>query len=137
MNKEDEPQLNLPDQTTKYDLNHQVTSQFYAMAAAFQQPTQQGQYDNNIQQPQPLQQQQAPGSDDLIRQKKETHREVERRRRETINNGIHQLSELIPGGEKNKGRIIMRAIQYIHELRNNEQTNTEKFTLEKMIFERA
>lgn len=143
--KEQQKHLQLPEQPNKYDLNHQVTNQFYAMASSFPPP------DSNIgaitfdtgnqfNQRMTQQQQQnshMPGSAEHTRLKKETHREVERRRRETINNGIQQLSDLIPGGEKNKGRIIMRAIQYIHELKASEASNIEKFTLEKMIFERA
>ena len=145
--------LQLQEQSKKYDLNHhQVSNQFYAMAAAFSQPEQRNlpgisQAIGYELQPTPLhrqsnqqQQQQnspTPGSLEHTRLKKETHRQVERRRRETINNGIQQLSDLIPGGEKNKGRIIMRAIQYIRELQQSESNNIEKYTMEKMIFERA
>jgi hypothetical protein len=79
----------------------------------------------------------AVGSQEHQRIKKETHREVERRRRETINAGIQQLAEIIPSTEKNKGRILQRAIQYIHELKQQDAANVEKWALEKILFEQA
>ncbi|KAJ3322576.1 hypothetical protein HDV06_002953 [Boothiomyces sp. JEL0866] len=77
------------------------------------------------------------GSQEHIRLKKETHREVERRRRENINAGIQELAELIPGQEKNKGRILQRAVQYIHELKQQDSANMEKWSLEKMLYEQT
>lgn len=87
---------------------------------------------SNYNQPKP-----AVGSQEHQRIKKETHREVERRRRETINAGIQQLAEIIPSTEKNKGRILQRAIQYIHELKQQDAANVEKWALEKILFEQA
>lgn len=62
---------------------------------------------------------------------------VERRRRETINEGINELAKIVPGCEKNKGSILQRAVQYITQLRENETKNIEKWTLEKLLTEQA
>ena len=62
---------------------------------------------------------------------------VERRRRETINEGINELAKIVPGCEKNKGSILQRAVQYITQLRENETRNIEKWTLEKMLTDQA
>jgi hypothetical protein len=48
---------------------------------------------------------------------------VERRRRETINEGINELAKIVPGCEKNKGSILQRAVQFITQLKENEQQN--------------
>lgn len=56
---------------------------------------------------------------------------VERRRRETINEGINELAKIVPGCEKNKGSILQRAVSFITQLRENETQNIEKWTLEK------
>jgi hypothetical protein len=62
---------------------------------------------------------------------------VERRRREAINEGINELSKIVPGCEKNKGSILQRACQYIGQLKENEQQNIEKWTLEKLLLDQA
>ena len=62
---------------------------------------------------------------------------VERRRRETINEGINELSKIVPGCEKNKGSILQRAVQFITQLKDNETQNLEKWTLEKLLLDQA
>lgn len=62
---------------------------------------------------------------------------VERRRRETINEGINELAKIVPGCEKNKGSILQRAVQFITSLKDNETQNIEKWTLEKLLTEQA
>ena len=62
---------------------------------------------------------------------------VERRRRETINEGINELAKIVPGCEKNKGSILQRAVQFIQQLKDNEDQNIEKWTLEKLLTEQA
>lgn len=62
---------------------------------------------------------------------------MERRRRETINEGINELAKIVPGCEKNKGSILQRAVQYITQLRENETKNIEKWTLEKLLTDQA
>lgn len=62
---------------------------------------------------------------------------MERRRRETINEGINELQKIVPGCEKNKGSILQRAHQYIAQLKDNEQQNIEKWTLEKLLLDQA
>jgi hypothetical protein len=62
---------------------------------------------------------------------------VERRRRETINEGINELAKIVPGCEKNKGSILQRAVSFITQLKENEDQNIEKWTLEKLLTEQA
>ncbi len=62
---------------------------------------------------------------------------MERRRRETINEGINELAKIVPGCEKNKGSILQRAVSFITQLRENETQNIEKWTLEKLLTEQA
>ena len=62
---------------------------------------------------------------------------VERRRRETINEGINELAKIVPGCEKNKGNILNRAVLFINQLKDNETQNIEKWTLEKLLTEQA
>ncbi|TPX35145.1 hypothetical protein SmJEL517_g02367 [Synchytrium microbalum] len=77
------------------------------------------------------------GSEEWVAQRRQNHKEVERRRREAINDGINELAKLVPEGEKNKGRILQRAVTYIQELRDNEGANIEKWTMEKLVCEQA
>lgn len=60
---------------------------------------------------------------------------VERRRRETINEGINELAKIVPGCEKNKGSILQRAVEYINQLKANEDKNIEQSSKEKMLTE--
>ena len=62
---------------------------------------------------------------------------MERRRRETINEGINELAKIVPGCEKNKGSILQRAVSFITQLKENEAQNIEKWTLEKLLTEQA
>lgn len=62
---------------------------------------------------------------------------MERRRRETINEGINELAKIVPGCEKNKGSILQRAVQYIQQLKDNEESNIQKWTMEKLCTEQA
>ena len=62
---------------------------------------------------------------------------MERRRRETINEGINELAKIVPGCEKNKGSILQRAVAFITQLKENEAQNIEKWTLEKLLTEQA
>jgi len=77
------------------------------------------------------------GSEEWHRQRRDNHKEVERRRRETINEGISELAKIVPGCEKNKGSILARAVQYIQQLKENESHNIEKWTLEKLLTDQA
>ncbi|PWO01289.1 hypothetical protein FA09DRAFT_303470, partial [Tilletiopsis washingtonensis] len=74
------------------------------------------------------------------RVRKDNHKEVERRRREQISLGIAELSQIVPGCDPkstNKSAIVGSAVRYIQELRNNEQSNIEKWTLEKLLMDQA
>ncbi|EAZ63270.1 centromere-binding kinetochore protein, partial [Scheffersomyces stipitis CBS 6054] len=77
------------------------------------------------------------GSDEWHRQRRENHKEVERRRRESINHGIKDLAALIPTNDTNKAQILQRAVEYIKRLKENENNNIEKWTLEKLLTEQA
>ncbi|KAL4065512.1 hypothetical protein V8B97DRAFT_1875286 [Scleroderma yunnanense] len=79
------------------------------------------------------------GTDEWARQRKDNHKEVERRRRGNINEGINELGRIVPNssGEKAKGAILARAVQYIHHLKENEARNIEKWTLEKLLMDQA
>ncbi|PVH98740.1 hypothetical protein DM02DRAFT_31481 [Periconia macrospinosa] len=77
------------------------------------------------------------GTEEWHKVRRDNHKEVERRRRETINEGINELAKIVPGCEKNKGSILQRAVQFITQLKENEQQNIEKWTLEKLLTEQA
>ena len=77
------------------------------------------------------------GSEEWHKVRRDNHKEVERRRRETINEGINELAKIVPGCEKNKGSILARAVQFITQLKENETQNIEKWTLEKLLTEQA
>ena len=62
---------------------------------------------------------------------------VERRRRETINEGINELAKIVPGCEKNKGSILARAVTYINDLKQREEVTVDQRTLEKVVLEQA
>ena len=49
------------------------------------------------------------------------------------------MGRLVPNGsgEKAKGAILSRAVQYIHHLKENEARNIEKWTLEKLLMDQA
>jgi len=78
-------------------------------------------------------------TEEWIRHRKDNHKEVERRRRSNINDGIAELSRIVPNGvgEKAKGAVLARACQYIHQLKDNEARNIEKWTLEKLLMDQA
>ncbi|KAL7752247.1 basic helix-loop-helix protein [Sorochytrium milnesiophthora] len=79
-----------------------------------------------------------PGSDDWLKNRRESHKEVERRRREVINNGINDLAKIVPNcTDRNKGGILHRAVQYIQQLKEAEQRNAERWTLDKMLADQA
>jgi bHLH factor len=55
------------------------------------------------------------------------HPTVERRRREATNEGITQISRLVPNCDKNKGAILQRAIEYICQLQEEKKNIDERF----------
>ena len=79
----------------------------------------------------------AVGSSEWHKVRKDNHKEVERRRRETINEGINELAKTVPGCEKNKGSILQRAVQYIQKLQDDQQANIDRFTFERLISDQA
>ncbi|ORY93489.1 hypothetical protein BCR43DRAFT_497020 [Syncephalastrum racemosum] len=77
------------------------------------------------------------GTAEWHRIRRENHKQVERRRRETINEGINALAAIVPNCEKNKGQILRSAAEYIQQLKENEAKVLEKWTLEKLCCEQA
>lgn len=77
------------------------------------------------------------GLEEWHRVRRENHKEVERRRRESINQGIKELAVLIPTPDTNKAQIIQRGVEFIRRLKENENNNIEKWTLEKLLTEQA
>ncbi|KAK0536678.1 basic helix-loop-helix protein [Tilletia horrida] len=75
------------------------------------------------------------------RARKDSHKEVERRRRAAINAGLDSLAEIVPGSgdpkSANKNAIIASAVTYIRELKENEAASIEKWTLEKLLMDQA
>lgn len=114
-----------PDQS----LSQQGQLPHHAQAPAVQRPSQE-RADYQFRKP-PV------GSDEWHKLRKDNHKEVERRRRETINEGINELAKIVPNCEKNKGSILQKAVQFIQTLKANETSNIEKWTLEKLLTEQA
>ncbi|KAG2221436.1 hypothetical protein INT45_005241 [Circinella minor] len=77
------------------------------------------------------------GSEEWHRLRRENHKQVERRRRETINEGINEIAKMIPGNEKNKGQILHRAAVHIRTLKEQQAEALEKWTLEKLLTDQA
>ncbi|KAL8931485.1 MAG: hypothetical protein Q9211_006930 [Gyalolechia sp. 1 TL-2023] len=79
------------------------------------------------------------GSDEWHKVRRDNHKEgkyhIERRRRETINEGINELAKIVPGCEKNKGSILQRAVEYITQLKANEERAIAKYNQDKMLME--
>ncbi|KAJ5619228.1 hypothetical protein N7510_003212 [Penicillium lagena] len=67
------------------------------------------------------------GSPEWHQIRKNNHKEVERRRREAINEGINQIARLVPNCDKNKGAILQRAIEYICQLQEEKKSMDERF----------
>lgn len=73
------------------------------------------------------------GTAEWHRIRRDSHKEVERRRRENINRGIEALAKLLPDSEKQKSQILTKAVEYIQRLKDREAQNIEKWALEKLI----
>ena len=61
----------------------------------------------------------APETD--VRNRRESHRAIERRRRDHINSGIEELSKLVPGVPRSKGKTVHRAAAYIRHVAECEE----------------
>ena len=76
--------------------------------------------------------------------RRDNHKEVERRRRETINAGIKDLEAVIPNPDKNKGAILRQAVNYIQSIQEahqkavaeNEALTAIQFEREKALLEK-
>ncbi|KAF9132098.1 basic helix-loop-helix protein [Mortierella sp. 14UC] len=79
----------------------------------------------------------APGSEEWHRIRRDNHKEVERRRRENINQGINDLAAVIPNNDKNKGQILRQAVQYISSIQEAQVKMMEEMqNVEAIKFER-
>ncbi|KAI9273582.1 hypothetical protein BY458DRAFT_435087, partial [Sporodiniella umbellata] len=76
------------------------------------------------------------GSEEWHRRRRESHKLVERKRREAINQGINAIARCVPGCEKNKGSILHRAVEYIQQLKGQEAALIEKTANERLCAER-
>lgn len=87
--------------------------------------------------PIPEDQKPPPGTEAFAKMRKVNHKEVERKRRQTINEGLDNLAALIASPhaqpEKNKGALLQKACMYIRELKSNENANIEKYTMDKLL----
>ncbi|KAL4947628.1 hypothetical protein BDW69DRAFT_110192 [Aspergillus filifer] len=72
------------------------------------------------------------GSPEWHQVRKNNHKEVERRRREAINEGINQIARLVPNCDKNKGAILQRAIEYINQLHEDKRLMSERWEQSNM-----
>jgi bHLH factor len=77
------------------------------------------------------------GSPEWHQIRKNNHKEVERRRREAINEGINQLARLVPNCDKNKGAILQRTIEYICQLHDEKKTMSERWEQNNMTTSHA
>ncbi|KIW27462.1 uncharacterized protein PV07_07196 [Cladophialophora immunda] len=76
------------------------------------------------------------GSAEWHQLRKDNHKEVERRRREVINEGIENIAKIVPGTEKNKGAILQRSYEYIQEFHNEKNKwDNERATFDIAIKE--
>lgn len=66
------------------------------------------------------------GSEEWHKLRRDNHKEVERRRRETINQGITELATIIACTEKNKGQILKEAVKYIQNVQLAQTRLTEE-----------
>ena len=62
---------------------------------------------------------------------------VERRRRETINEGINELAQIVPSCDKNKGAILQAAIQHINTLKSELVQKSAALQQAGMVHEQA
>ncbi|KAF9437350.1 basic helix-loop-helix protein [Entomortierella beljakovae] len=86
-----------------------------------------------------------PGSEEWNKLRRDNHKEVERRRRETINEGINDLSKVVPNCDKNKGSILRQAVKYIQSIHaenerlmaDSERLAATKIDLDKYLLEKS
>lgn len=89
----------------------------------------------------PMMEEPSPISDtftDRIKHRKELHKEVEKRRRQTINDGIIELSKLLPeNSPKSKGNIISSAVNYIKSLKSMIGNSDQIKEIERWNYEKS
>lgn len=76
-------------------------------------------------------------SDEWHRLRRDNHKEVERRRRETINKNIDELAKIVPNCDKHKGQILKRSIDYIHQLQAESKKAREEYAYGEMLLKQT
>jgi len=67
--------------------------------------------------------------DEAQQLRRENHRAIERRRRDRINTGIEDLSKIVPGCQKSKGKVITKTVDYLQQiLKTNSELTSSKFS---------
>ncbi|KTA95544.1 Centromere-binding protein 1 [Nakaseomyces glabratus] len=69
--------------------------------------------------------------------RKESHKEVERRRRETINLAIDNLRKLLPKPEYSKAGILNSAAALIQKLKESESSQMNKWAIQRIVTEQT
>ncbi|KAL3232116.1 Centromere-binding protein 1 [Nakaseomyces bracarensis] len=69
--------------------------------------------------------------------RKESHKEVERRRRETINLAIDNLRKLLPKPEYSKAGILTSAAALIKKLKESESNHMNKWAISRIVAEQT
>ncbi|KAL8933922.1 MAG: hypothetical protein Q9216_006155 [Gyalolechia sp. 2 TL-2023] len=69
------------------------------------------------------------GSDEWHKVRRDNHKEGK------YLDCINELAKIVPGCEKNKGSILQRAVEYITQLKANEERAIAKYTQDKMLME--
>ncbi|KAI9141679.1 hypothetical protein BKA69DRAFT_372137 [Paraphysoderma sedebokerense] len=78
-----------------------------------------------------------PDSSDSLRQRRESRKMGEKRRRDYIQAGMTELSKLVPEcTNKSQGEVLQKSINFINQLKQSESQNIDRWTLEKMLADR-
>ncbi|CAO3587405.1 unnamed protein product [Absidia cylindrospora] len=77
------------------------------------------------------------GSDKWKEMKRISHMEVERRRRETINDYINELALMIGTEHRQKGAILRTTVAHIKSQKEQHDADTKKWALEKLVAEQT
>lgn len=70
----------------------------------------------------------------LLKNRRENHRAVERRRRDHINIGIQELSRIVPGCQRSKGKILHKTADYVQQLIANEKAQNQQMKKSQLIY---
>ncbi|ORZ17112.1 hypothetical protein BCR42DRAFT_413946 [Absidia repens] len=77
------------------------------------------------------------GSEKWKEMKRISHMEVERRRRETINDYINELARMIRTEHRQKGAILRTTVAHIKSQKEQHDADAQKWALEKLVAEQT